>query len=76
MLLGTYYTGTPKNETTNNADENGKRNYTDTSDYLEHVAEKRGESSYSAMLQEYRDTFINIDVMIINELSDLFMNVW
>lgn len=72
----TNYTGTQKNETTNNADENGKRNYTDTSDYLEHVAGKRGGASYSAMLQEYRDTFINIDVMIINELSDLFMNVW
>lgn len=76
MLLGTYYTGTQKNETTNNADENGKRNYTNTSDYLKHVAGKRGESSYSAMLQKYRDTFINIDVMIINELSDLFMIVW
>ena len=72
----TNYTGTQKNETTNSADENGKRNYTDTSDYLEHVAGKRGGASYSAMLQEYRDTFINIDVMIINELSDLFMNVW
>lgn len=72
----TNYTGTQKNETTNNADENGKRNYTDTSDYLEHVAGKRSGASYSAMLQEYRDTFINIDVMIINELSDLFMNVW
>ena len=72
----TNYTGTQKNETTNNADENGKRNYTDTSDYLEHVAGKRGGASYSAMLQEYRETFINIDVMIINELSDLFMNVW
>lgn len=72
----TNYTGTQKNETTNNANENGKRNYTDTSDYLEHVAGKRGGASYSAMLQEYRETFINIDVMIINELSDLFMNVW
>ena len=72
----TNYTGTQKNDTTNNANENGKRNYTDTSDYLEHVAGKRNGSSYSVMLQEYRDTFINIDVMIINELSDLFMNVW
>ena len=72
----TNYTGTQKNETTNSANENGKRNYTDTSDYLEHVVGKRGGSSYSAMLQEYRETFINIDVMIINELSDLFMNVW
>ena len=24
----------------------------------------------------YRETIINIDVMIINELSDLFMLVW
>ena len=72
----TNYTGTQGNEVTNASNENGTRNFTDTSDYLEHVIGKRNGSSYSAMLQEYRETFINIDVMIINELSDLFMNVW
>ena len=72
----TDYTGTQKHDINNTGNGNGTRNYTDTSDYLEHVVGKRGGSSYSAMLQEYRDTFINIDVMIINELSDLFFNLW
>ena len=72
----TNYTGTQGNEVTNASNENGTRNFTDTSDYLEHVAGKRNGASFSAMLNEYRNTFINIDVMIINELADLFMNVW
>lgn len=32
--------------------------------------------SYSQLLIEYRDTFINIDMLIIKELSGCFMNVW
>lgn len=55
---------------------NGTKNYTNVDDYLEHVAGKRSYATYSAMLKEYRETFLNIDMMIIDELSDLFMNVW
>lgn len=32
--------------------------------------------SMSAMLMEYRQTFLNIDMMIIGELDTLFMGVW
>lgn len=32
--------------------------------------------SASKLLQEFRDTFINIDVRIIDELGDLFFNLW
>jgi hypothetical protein len=28
------------------------------------------------MLKEFRSTFLNIDMKIIGELKDLFMNVW
>ena len=56
---------TSLNSTINNTDE-----------YLETVRGKQGGGSYSKMLQEYRATFMNIDVKIINELSDLFMNLW
>ena len=45
-------------------------------EYAEHVFGKRGGSSYSKMLQEFRDTFINIDMLIINELKDCFMGVY
>lgn len=45
-------------------------------DYLEHVKGKNGGVSYSKMLMEFRDTFLNIDMQVINELNDLFMNLW
>ncbi len=47
-----------------------------TEDYLENVRGKQGGTSYAKMLQDYRDTFLNIDMQIIDELSDLFMNLW
>ena len=54
----------------------GTKNYDNVNDYLEHVKGKRGSESYAKMLQEYRKTFLNIDQMVINSLSDLFMGVW
>lgn len=45
-------------------------------DYFEHVYGKRGGVTYSKMLEEYRKTFLNIDLMVIKELKDLFMNIW
>lgn len=68
--------GTRANTGTQVNDNNGTRNYTNTDEYLEHVYGKRGGITYSKMLQEYRETFLNIDLMIINELRDLFMNLW
>lgn len=49
---------------------------TTTEQYLQRVSGKSGGMSYSAMLMEFRDTFINIDEMIIEELSDLFFGLW
>lgn len=79
-----------KSDTTSNADsktnttqESGQilkhdLNHTiDTLDkYLEHVKGKRGGQSYSQLLTEFRDTFLNIDLQIIEELQDLFMGLW
>lgn len=45
-------------------------------DYLEHVSGKRGSVTYSKMIMEFRDSFLNIDMMIINELNSLFMGLW
>lgn len=52
------------------------RNLNSTDDYVEHVAGKNGSASYSYLLKEFRETFQNIDMMIINELADLFFNLW
>lgn len=47
-----------------------------TDDYIERITGKRGGQSYSALLTEYRETLLNIDMMVIDELSDLFINLW
>lgn len=49
---------------------------TNTQDYIENVIGKRGGQTYSAMLNEFRQTFLNIDKMILDELSDLFMTIY
>lgn len=51
-------------------------NLTDTESYLESVRGKMSSKSYSALLMEYRETFINIDMMLIEELTDLFFGLW
>lgn len=53
-----------------------KNTITNTEDYLEHVKGKQGTQSYSSMLMEYRNTFLNIDMQIIENLSDLFFGLW
>lgn len=47
-----------------------------TEDYLETISGKHSGVSYSKMLMEYRDTFLNIDMQIIEKLSDLFFGLW
>ena len=56
--------------------ENSKRVLNNTQDYVEHVIGKRGTQSYAKMIMELRDSFVNIDMMIIDELNDLFFNLW
>ena len=45
-------------------------------EYFEHVYGKRGGATYSELLLKFRETFLNIDMMIINDLKDLFMQVY
>lgn len=47
-----------------------------TEEYIQEIFGKRGGASYSKLLSEFRETFLNIDSMIINELSDLFFGLW
>ena len=61
------------NETFSNTDD---REINTLEDYLEHVQGKRSGNTYSRMLLEYRQTFLNIDKMVIEELNDLFFGLW
>lgn len=58
------------------ATQNTNKNLNSIDDYIEHVTGKTSGVSYSKLLNEFRETFLNIDMLIINDLSDLFMNLW
>lgn len=49
--------------------------YGNTNDYLESVLGSKGKSD-AELLMEFRKSFLNIDEMIIKQLSDLFINLW
>jgi len=45
-------------------------------EYMEHVIGKMGTGNYSELLSKFRETILNIDMMIIEELQPLFMEVF
>ena len=51
-------------------------NYKNTEDYIQTITGKAQGATFSKMLKEFRETFLNIDMMIINDLSDLFFNLY
>ena len=62
----TSATGSSKNEETNTFQEN----------YNELTKGKTSSVSYSKLLTEYRESMLNIDMMIIEEFSELFLLLW
>lgn len=74
----TYLTNASKatNESEYSGNTESDTKVTTTEEYLQKIQGKSGGSSYSKRLQEFRNTFLNIDSMIIDELKDLFMNLW
>lgn len=78
----TYLTDVTHDKATNNGttttgvtgESNGT--FTNTETYVEHITGKRGSESYSKLIKDFRDNLLNIDLEIIHELDDLFMNLW
>ena len=68
-------TQTTENEHGKITDDNIKNNK-GTDAYENKDIGKIGTETYSEMLQKYRDTFLNIDMMVIRELEPLFMGLW
>ena len=64
------------NTRSDSTDTTGTDTINSTENYVLHVIGKNGGQSFSRMLQEFRETFLNIDMLVINELNDLFMNLW
>lgn len=54
----------------------GERDATKNETFNEKIVGKMGGKSYSQMLMEYRNSLWNIDLMIIQELSDLFFTLY
>ncbi len=70
------YSDTSDRTNTKNGSNSNTGTLNNTEEYLETVSGKQGSGSYSAMLKEYRDTFLNIDRMVIAEFNDLFFGLW
>ena len=47
-----------------------------TEEYAEHVYGKMPGRSYPKLIEEFRNTFLNIDMMVIKDLKPLFFNLW
>lgn len=69
-------------ESSSSGDSNINTNRTDHENKEEHriltetLNGKNSSLSYSKLISEYRETFLNIDLEIIMSLSDLFMNIY
>lgn len=78
----TYLTDATKTtnaDTTNTAESTettGTTDTTNTENYIETIVGKQGTENYSSLLQKFRDTFLNIDMMVIEEFGELFLNLW
>lgn len=68
------HTGTVRNAgtTTNKF----KQNDNGSDEYENHEYGKIGVMTYQEMQMKWRESFLNIDMQIIDELGDLFMKVW
>lgn len=66
-------------ESSNTSNTSNNRNsanvFTSVDTYLENVSGYSG-ASPADLLLKYRETFLNIDLMVIEAMSDLFFNLW
>lgn len=79
-------TGTVKNDSTNNTTSDSTLSKTGTvvndgidsrtDAHTETVTGYEGSATYAELLKKYSDAIINIDMMIINDLSTMFMQIW
>ena len=54
----------------------GTENINNIDKYIEKVKGKQGTENYSSLLKKFRETFLNIDMMIIDDCSDCFFTLW
>ena len=64
------------NGTTGSGTNSNSKTLNTTQDYVEHVVGKMPGVSFARTIVEYRNSLLNIDKMIIDELADLFFTLW
>lgn len=69
VLDGKYLTTAQAN------DASSKSTGKSTAKYVEKVTGKQGSGSYSALLREYIDKLVNVDLRLMNELEPLFFSL-
>ena len=67
--------GTQNSSSNGNTYQSGSDVYANTEDYLEHVSGYQGANA-SELLKKFRETFLNIDMQVIEELEELFFQLW
>ena len=67
-----YATTSQKTNATNTT----KLNSSENEKYSRKLSGKNDSKSNSQLLMEYRQSFLNIDMLIIEELDVLFMQLW
>lgn len=72
----TDYDGSTQNTINHTNTRNGSKESHTTEEWLSHTYGKNGGISYSRYLKEFRETFLNIDMMFIEEFKDCFMQLW
>lgn len=72
----TKATGNSKSNATTETDTANKTTSNDFENYVSHVIGKSEGETYSEMLMKFRETFLNIDMMIIDELKTCFMMIY
>ena len=72
ILSGEYLT----DANVSNGESSSSNKNSNKGEFEEIISGKMPGASYSRLLKEYRQTFINIDRMVVDELNDLFMGVW
>lgn len=72
----TEHTESNTTERTGTSETKGAGTINTTEDYIETIKGKQGVTSYTKLLKEFRETFLNIDMQVIDDLSELFLNLW
>ena len=64
-----------ENNSSNSNASIGEQSY-NTDTYIEHVFGKTAATPYSELLNKFRETFLNIDMLVIEEFNELFLQLW